>query len=47
MTYEPPRIDEVGNVREVTLGTLFSSGQDNFNTILQQAGYGGPNLFGS
>jgi hypothetical protein len=47
MTYEPPTIIEVGNVREVTMGNLFATGQDAFNTVLAQAGYGGPNLFGS
>ncbi len=47
MGYEPPTITKVGSVRDLTLGHLFSTGQDSFNTILTDAGYGGPNLFGS
>jgi hypothetical protein len=47
MDYESPRIVKAGSIRELTLGQVFATGQDSFNTVLNDLGYGGPNLFGS
>jgi hypothetical protein len=42
MAYEAPRIDTVGSVKDITLGHLFSDGQDSLSSIPVIGG-----LFGS